>query len=120
MLPNRRRGQGRKPKLAHAHPMVAETACELASAVFEEAMSKNNSMYAALKAANPGVSVDDLRKEFVRWLAPDLLSDARTTLARSLAGPLSEELKAKIYDALTRDAVLSAGRPGKRPLMLHS
>jgi len=116
-LVRRLRKPGRSPKLAHAHPLVAEVACEMANAVFDEAMSKDNEMWRTIKANNPGKSMEAIRRHFVKWLAPDLLDDARTTLAQSLSSNLSEALKERIYDALTRDAVLSRGRSSRRPMI---
>lgn len=106
-------------KIAHAHPLVAETAHKMAEAVFEEALSKDNKLYRQLRESNPGKSVDFLRRIFVKWLAPELLGDARATLSSMLASSHDEALKSEIYEALIRDNVLRRGRTSDRLRLTH-
>lgn len=94
----------------HAHKLIAETAEAMASAVFEEAMGRDNELYRQIKAKNPDKSPDELRRIFVRYLAPRLAGDARATLAGMLQTSSDEELKAQIFDALLKDAALRRGR----------
>lgn len=110
----------RPPRVAHAHPMVAKTAIELAASVWEEAVQKDNDLYRAMRRHNPGLSTDQLQRKFVRWLAPELLGDARAMLAQSIATLSDPVLKEEIYNALIADAPLRMGRQGhKRLLTAH-
>jgi hypothetical protein len=87
-----------------------KTAIEMAEAVFEEAMSKDNNLYRGMKASHPGKSTKALRKIFVKNAAPRLLGDARATLAKMLTTNIDEALKASIYEALTLDNAVPVDR----------
>lgn len=82
-----------------AHPLIAETAQNMAEALYEE-LARNNAWY----VRNPD------RRAFVVRLWPTLLAEARATLAQMLAGTYDEQLKAQIYDALSLDNDLRLGR----------
>lgn len=83
----------------YAHKLIAETAREMAKAVYEECAS-NNAWY----AANPS------RRNFVRHAAPTLIQQARETLTDMLQQPdVSEAQKAEIMDALVQDRSIPRG-----------
>jgi hypothetical protein len=93
-----------------AHSLVKETAENMASAVFEESMSRDNSLFRQVRAAHPGKTTDQLRTIFVRRQAPYFVGEARATLAGMLELPLDPKLKETIFDALLKDAALRRGR----------
>lgn len=103
----------------HADKLVFETAVKMADAVFDEAMSKDNALWRGIRAKHPSKSIDALRRIFSRALAPELLGDARATLAQMLSSNISPALKEEIYDALLRDKALRRGRNDKRILTHH-
>lgn len=111
--------RSRKARLAPAHPLVAKTAAELAAAVWEEAVTKDNDLYRGMKESNPGCSPDELQRRFVAWLGPELLGDARAMLAQSIATLSDPALKDQIAEALIADAPLRHGRMGHRRLLTH-
>jgi hypothetical protein len=93
-----------------AHKLIMKTAVDMAQAVFEEAMSKDNELYRGMKAAHPGKSERYLRRVFVSNMAPRLLGDARATLAQMLTLDIDEALKRDIYEALTLDNAVPVDR----------
>ncbi len=95
-----------------AHKLVYETAVGMADAVFEEAMSRDNTMFRTMRERHPGKPTSFLRKRFVSALAPTLLGDARATLAQILATTTDEALKLRIYEALTLDNAVPGERHG--------
>ena len=94
----------------HAHKLIAELCEQMADAVFEDAMSKNNDLYRQVRATHPDKNERELRRIFVRWMAPRLVGDARATLAGMLPTLRDPVLQNKIYDALLADNVLRRGR----------
>lgn len=94
---------------AHAHPLIAETAHEMAHALYETLMS-DNWWYDRWKEQNPGLSSVQLETLFVRRNVEKLLPQARATLAQMLATGISEDLKEQIYEALVMDKTLVAKR----------
>lgn len=84
----------------HAHKLVAETASQMAGALYEE-LAKNNVWY----KKNPD------QQAFIRLMTPKLLEQARRVLAGMLASPAyADTVKADIFSALTKDATLKRGR----------
>jgi hypothetical protein len=84
----------------HCHKLVAETAKEMAAAVYEE-LAKRNEWY----ALNPS------QKAFVEATYGSLIEQARQVLANMLASnsvPL--EQKEAIFEALVLDKTLKFGR----------
>jgi hypothetical protein len=94
----------------HAHKLIAELCEQMANQVFDEAMKKNNDLYRQVCESNPGKAEYELRRIFVRWMAPRLVGDARATLAGMLPTLRDPVLQNKIYDALLADNVLRRGR----------
>lgn len=92
-----------KERKLPCHPLVAETAREMAAALYEEE-AKNNDWF----ALNPD------QEQFVSLTAPRLLEQARATLAQMLGGTSDEVLKKEIYQALVMDNTLR--RPTRREL----
>lgn len=92
-----------------AHFIVAQTAKEMAGAMFEELM-RDNGRFAAWKAVCPELTPGELQTRFIAQMWPLLIKSARATLAQMLATNISETLKAQISDALIKDASLKRGR----------
>lgn len=92
-----------------AHFIVAQTAKDMAAAMFEE-MMKDNGRYTAWKKLCPDLTPDKLQTRFIAQMWPLLIKQARATLAQMLATNISETLKAQITDALIKDASLKRGR----------
>jgi hypothetical protein len=92
----------------HAHRLVARTAKEMAEALYEECMT-DNAVYAHWKSLCPDLSPNILRVRFVKLMLPNLLDAARATLAKMISTPLTEQLKAEIYDALILDSAFKRG-----------
>lgn len=111
--------QARKARYAEAHPLIAKTARDLAAAVWEEAMMRENDLWRGMRDSNPGLSTDELQRRFVSWLSPELLGDARAMLAQSLTTLTDCALKDQIAEALIADAPLQRGRMGHRRVMMH-
>lgn len=93
----------RKLQQAAAHKLVAQTAREMAGAIYEE-LAKNNEWY----KANPS------QTEFIERVHGSLLVQARDVLASMLALPnYPETLKEQIAEALILDNQLQLGRRAK-------
>ena len=84
----------------HAHKLVAQTAQELAGAVYERLASKSDEFF----AANPS------QKQWISREAPKFLEHARAALAETLRLSTDEVERAEIGDALILDASLRRGR----------
>lgn len=84
---------------AYCHKLIATTAKDMASTLYDE-MMLDNALYADATAR--GVT----RKKFVMRVWPELIRQARATLITMLTGELSETLKAQIEDALIKDNAL--------------
>lgn len=100
----------RKPKEVHCHKLVWATAVEMAGELYDLAM-RDNRVYARWKAVCPELTPVVAEIKFIELLAPQMIADARTTLAGMLGRPdVPEKQKELIYDALIRDATLQRGR----------
>lgn len=93
----------------HCHPMIRATAIEMAGELYD-LMMKNNQQYAEWKRMHPELNIAQLEIRFLELKWPELIEDARTTLARILAGNAPEELKMQIHDALVKDNALRHAR----------
>lgn len=102
-------------KTVHAHKLVAKTAQDMSRELYASMMS-NNIRFAAWKKTcedfGDGSSLLPTQYEelFVVEMFPNLIEEARATLASLLAQPISEDLKNEIHDALIKDAPFRAGR----------
>ena len=94
---------------AHAHPMIALLAHEMAHELYET-MMMDNFWYGQWKSKHPGMSAKHLEFAFVRRNIEVLLPQARATLASMLATNIPEAQKEKIMDALVMDQTLVAKR----------
>lgn len=94
----------------HCHKLVMATAIEMAGEVYELVMVDNDK-WAYWKSMCPDLTREAARDNFVELLWPKLIEEARATLAKMLAAPIHENLKATIYEALLLDAALQRGRP---------
>lgn len=103
----------RPVRKVHAHKLVEQTAREMAHAIWDEAMSRDNELYRGVLRANPDCTVAQVELRFVRAILPRLLASARTTLAGMLGPGGNENLKPQIYEALLKDAALARGRSGR-------
>lgn len=100
------------PKYLHAHKLVAETAEEMAQALFEIYASEN-AIYKQMRM-NGQITEKHARAKFVGRVAPTLFEDARKTLATMLAQPddrVTQHMKTEIYEALIADNEVRALRP---------
>lgn len=100
------------PKYLHAHKMVAETATEMAQALFEVYASEN-AMYKQLRK-NGEITEGHARAKFVARVASMLFEDARKALAVMLAQSddrVTQHMKTEIYEALIADNEVRALRP---------
>lgn len=93
----------------HCHPMIRATAIEMAGELYD-LMMKNNQQYAEWKRMHPELNIAQLEIRFLELKWPELIEDARTTLARMLGSGISEELKMQIHDALVKDNALRHSR----------
>lgn len=85
-----------------AHKLIANTAEQMAGAVYEELM-KNNTWYAAWQERHPDLSGTALQHEFIRVTAPGMTRQARATLAQMLRNPAYSHLHDQIAEALILD-----------------
>jgi hypothetical protein len=95
----------------HCHPMIRATAIEMAGELYD-LMMKNNQQWQEWKRMHPelGDNLAALEIRFLELKWPELIEDARTTLARMLGTGISEELKMQIHDALVKDNGLRHAR----------
>lgn len=94
----------------HCHPLLRATAIEMAGDLYD-LMMKNNQQFAEWKRLHPDLgTLAELEIRFIELKWPELIEDARATLARMLAGGASEELKTTIHDALVKDNPLRLAR----------
>lgn len=94
----------------HCHPLLRATAIEMAGDLYD-LMMKNNLQYAEWKKLHPDLkTAGELEIRFLELKWPELLEDARATLAQMLSGNASEELKTTIHDALVKDNALRHAR----------
>lgn len=88
--------------MSAAHKLIAETAKEMAAAMYEELAKANADWY----RKHPS------QKQFVRKHWPNYMESARHTLARLLTTGIAESLKEQISDALIKDNTLRRYRKG--------
>lgn len=95
----------------HTHPLIRATAIEMAGDLYD-LMMKNNVQWAEWKRMHPelGNNLAALEIRFLELKWPELIEDARATLAGMLARPVAEELKIEIHDALVKDNPLRLRR----------
>lgn len=95
----------------HCHPLIRATAIEMAGELYD-LMMKNNQQWAEWQRLHPELegNLAQLEIRFLELKWPELLEDARATLAGMLAGPANEELKMTIHDALVKDNPLRLAR----------
>lgn len=95
-------GLGGGPILPHAatHELIRDTAVEMAEALYEECAKRSNEWW----AERPD------RKKWVQETWPLLIEEARSTLAKMLSGPLPDNLKEQIFDAISLDNTVRSGR----------
>lgn len=98
------------------HPLIKQTAQEMAGEIYEELM-KRNEWWESWKKQHPGMGTKALEKLFIRKAWAGLVPQARATLAGMLAGPYDEGLKSTIYDALLADGPLRQGRGVKQRVL---
>lgn len=101
----------------HAHFLVAETAEKIAHEMYEEIM-KDNKIYNRFKRMCPDLTPEELQKRWVKVAVPQLLEQARHTLADLLTTNLADDLKNTISDALIKDNSLRRGRSARRTLIV--
>lgn len=98
----------------HCHPLIRATAIEMAGDLYDLLM-QNNVQWEEWKKLNPdcqNLSQWEIRFLELKW--PELIEDARTTLAGMLGGSVPEELKVQIHDALVKDNGLRMHRINRR------
>lgn len=93
----------------HCHALIRATAIEMAGELYD-LMMKNNQQYAEWKRMHPDLSLVQLEIRFIELKWPELIEDARATLAQMLGMPGNEELKETIFDALCKDEPLRRAR----------
>lgn len=98
-----RRQQSRPVRMCHV--LIRDTAKKMAEAAYEEIM-RDNLIYPAWKARNPELDSEGLAKLWVERTWSGYIDEARRTLAGMLQGPLNEDLKLQIYEALLLDSQL--------------
>lgn len=101
--------------LQYCHELVRDTAKALAGAIYESAMvhNENYEIWQRMCVDLPKAKHQD---EWIRLMWPRMLDDARATLAQMLAGPISEDLKSRIHNALILDSELRRKGHGPKPL----
>lgn len=82
------------------HILIERTAKDMAEALYEIDM-KNNRLYGRFRGKEG-------KRKYILALYPQLIDQARTTLAKLLATNISEVLKTEIYDALELDGQFRA------------
>ena len=97
----------------HCHPMLRATAIEMAGELYD-IMMKNNQQFAEWKRMHPELTFTQLEARFLELKWPELIEDARATLARLLRTNIPEDLKTQIFDALVKDQGLRRARANRR------
>lgn len=102
---------------AHVHFQVKKVAEGLAHALFDELMSRNE-IFATFKQQHPDLTTTQMEAKFVAHLWPQLLDQARATMAGMLRSPAySDEMKEEIMDILVKDQSLVKGRKNPAQVM---
>ena len=111
---NRAQRRARKlkpgPTSAHCHVEVKKVAEGMAHVLFDEMMGRNE-IFSEFKSQHPGLTTSQMERKFVAKLWPQLIEQARATMAGMLASPAySDEQKEEIMHILVQDASLIRGR----------
>lgn len=94
----------------HCHPLLRATAIEMAGELYD-LMMKNNQQWEEWKRMHPDLtSLASLEIRFLELKWPELVEDARTTLATMLSTNIGTDLKDQIHDALVKDEPLRRAR----------
>lgn len=93
----------------HCHLMVRQIAIEMAGELYDELMG-NNEQYAEWKAMTPGRNATSREIMFIEAKWPELIEDARATMATMLRSDLPDDLKQTIFHALLADNELKVHR----------
>lgn len=117
LLPAKYNSQGQKKQVdKHAHNMVVKLSKEMAGAMYDTLMKKNE-WYAEWQRKNPECTPKQLELRFIERTHGTLIEEARATLAQMLSIPSIDELtKEKIYESLLLDKTLTRGRVSNREL----
>ena len=94
----------------YAHKLVVKTARDMAHALYEEIMSKNNNLYNDWKSQCEDLTPEKSEELFCEMMYPKLLEPARATLASMLRQAANEHLHQTLYEALCQDYILRQGR----------
>ncbi len=98
----------------HCHPLIRATAIEMAGELYD-LMMKNNEQWGEWKKLHPELStLAEYEIRFLELKWPELIEDARATLAGMLGTAIDEALKSSIYDALVKDQGLRMARMSRR------
>lgn len=104
-------------QVAHCHVKVRETAQGIARVLFEE-LARRNEIFAKFKSQHPELTTQQMEDQFVGKTWPQLIDQARATLAGMLrSSAYSEEAKEEIMDILVKDATLIRGRKNPATLL---
>lgn len=96
--------------IKHCHVEVKKVAEGLAHALFDEMMSRNE-IFSKFKEQHPELTTAQMEDKFVAHLWPQLIEQARATLAAMLRNAsYSDEMKEEIMDILVKDQTLVRGR----------
>lgn len=96
--------------IKHCHFAIKKVAEGMAGVLFEEMMSRNE-IWAEFKRQHEGKTTKQLEGLFIAHLWPQMIDQARATLAGMLRSPaISEEQKEEIMDILVKDQTLVRGR----------
>lgn len=105
------------PTIKHCHVEVKKVAEGMAQALFEELMRRNE-LFTRFKGQHPGKTTKEMEGMFVAKMWPQMIEQARATLAGMLRNPsYSEEQKEEIMHILVQDATLIRGRKDPQLLM---
>lgn len=94
----------------NAHRLVLDTAIAMAHEMYDTLMV-DDVWYGVWKKRNPGAGAKALETRFVNKVLPQILPQARATLASMLNKPnITQVQKDQIYEALLADNILTHGR----------
>ena len=94
----------------HCHKLIAETAKEMAAAAVGE-MLEDDKIYTQAKVKWPDLTLKQLEATLIKNTWPNLIEQARATLAKLLATNIDESLKDQIANALILDNSLRGNSP---------
>lgn len=103
-----------KPKVGpgpgqHCHELIKATAIEMAGELYD-IMMQNNKQFSEWKRMHPELNPVQLEIRFIELKWPELIIDAKATLAQMLTTNAPQDLKDRIHDALVKDAPLARAR----------